>query len=142
MLFGIDLITIHLTILALTALVIAYADHEAFAYFRGKKPLLDKKRTTILHYLVWAGLAGMIASGLTMALPGLSYYLSEPEFLLKMGFVLVLIVNSLFITRLFPIASETPFAELPEKTKLLLLISGGASTVSWLGAFIIGYFFL
>lgn len=142
MLFGIELVTIHLTTLILTALVILYADHEAFAYFRGKKLLLDTQRTALLHYLVWAGLLGMIATGLTMALPGLSYYLSRPEFLLKMGFVLVLIINSLFITRLFPIASKTPFAELPEKTKMLLLLSGTASTISWLGAFVIGYFFL
>lgn len=140
--FGVELVTIHLATLVATILVIAYADHEAFAYFRGKKDLLNKRRITRLHYLVWVGLITMIVTGFALALPGLSYYLSEPLFLLKMGFVLVLIINSLFITKLLPIASERPFRELKKNEQRILLLSGAASASAWIGASIIGYFFL
>ena len=135
-------VTIHLWTLGITALVILYSDHEAFSYFRGKKQLLDKRKMELLHYVVWAGLLIMIASGLKLALPAWEYYISEPSFLIKMGFVLVLIVNGVFIGRLTPIASERPFSDLAARGRLSLLLSGSLSTMGWIGAAVIGFYFL
>lgn len=133
---------VHLAVLALTVIGIVFADHEGFAYMRGKKQILDPKRVKVLHYAVGVGLLLMILTGASMALPGLSYYMSEPVFQLKMFFVAVLIVNSFFISRLMHVATEKPFAALTSRERLPLMVSGAASTIGWVGAAVIGLFFL
>jgi len=138
----IELENIHLTILFITVLMIIYSDHRAFAYLRGKIPTLPYRQTKWLHRIVWTGLLLMIATGFTMFWPERAHYLSESEFLLKMFFVLVLIVNGYFIGRLTPISSMTPFRELSRRKRFMLLASGTASTIGWLGAATIGLFFL
>lgn len=137
-----ELEELHVTILTLTALVILYADHEGFSYIRGKKPVLDEKKTHWLHRAVWAGLLGMIATGFIMFWPGREYYLSEPEFLVKMCMVFALLANGVLIGHLSKVSYTTPFAELPAKTKRLLFLSGAISTGGWIGAATIGFFFL
>jgi hypothetical protein len=134
--------TLHLTALALTVLVIFYADHEGFQYFRGKKPLLSKKSVTWAHRLVWTGLILMILSGIGLVLPQWEYTLQEPSFYVKMGFVLVLVMNSFVIGKLAHVAVDRRFDELSSDIQKTLIVSGVLSGVGWVGAAIIGFFFL
>ena len=133
--------TLHVIILLCTVAVILYADHYALGYVRGTKSTLDPKRMHYLHIAVYAGLAGMIASGVTMVAPYWRYFISDTAFLVKMGFVAVLVVNSVFISHLMHHAYKTPFAELSKKTKYALFLSGAASTLGWLGAITMGVLF-
>jgi hypothetical protein len=137
-----ELETIHLTTLALTALVILYSDHKGFQYFRGTTPTLSLSFVTWSHRLVWTGLILMILSGFFLMLPAWKFYLSEPTFFVKMGFVLTLCVNAFFIGKLSPLTIERTFEELPTDLKKTLLVSGALSGVGWVGAAVIGYFFL
>lgn len=137
-----DIVTIHLIILALTAVAILISDHYGVAYVRGTMPLLPKRRMELLHGLVWLGLLGMIGTGLYMAYPGLSFYIQKPEFVIKMVFVLVLVVNALFIGTMLGISSERPFAELTVGEKRKMFISGAVSSLGWIGAATIGFLFL
>jgi hypothetical protein len=134
-----ELEQIHVTVLALTALLIVYSDHEGVAYLRGKKPTLNPTVTQWLHRGVTAGLSGMVLSGFLLFWPARDYYLTEPEFLVKLLMVAALIANGYLIGKLSPVASQTPFAELPLKTKRRLLISGAVSGFCWLGAAFIGF---
>lgn len=128
-------IYIHLGTLLLTAVSILIADKFALAWVSGKKQMLSQKRMRILHLLVGAGLTVMIASGAYMAWPLREYLLGEPAFWTKMLFVTVLVVNSFFIGRAAKLSTTRPFAELTKGEKSTLLISGGVSTIGWLGAF-------
>ncbi len=133
---------LHLAVLFCTVVIILCADHEGFSYMRGKKRTLNHKLTQFFHYGVWVGLCLMIATGVFLALPAWEFYLKEPTFLLKMFFVLVLIGNGVFIGKFTSLASEKPFAELPSRIQHTLRISGMLSTIGWVGAATIGYFFL
>lgn len=134
------MLTVHLGTLALTLLVIIYTDHLGWQYFRGTKEVLDAKVVKALHYLVWAGLVFMIASGLYMAWPGLPFLVTMPLFLTKVAFVAVLVVNALFIGRFISVATTTPFAELTLKQRTPLMVSGVVSSVSWIGAILAAMF--
>ncbi len=140
--FELELVHIHLLVLFLTALVIVQADYDAFAYLRGKKSLLDLKRVRYLHYLVTAGLVGMILTGVGLFYDAWGELIDKPSFYIKMVFVLALIVNAVVITTLIPIATKTPFAELTDKVRFKLMISGAISSLSWVGAATVGIFFL
>jgi len=129
-----DLLWLHLTILAATAIVIAIADHDAFQYVTGKSQVLDPKRTKLLHGLVWAGLLGMIGSSLLMAWPAIPALISVPGFVIKMLFVAMLVVNAIFIGDLMHVAFERPFSLLSGVEKTRLMISGAVSTIGWVGA--------
>lgn len=134
--------TLHLSILALTAIVILIADEQGFAWMRGKVSLLDPRRMRWLHALMWMGLGGMIATGLIQFLPAYEYYLAEPTFIMKMCFVAILVLNGILIGRLQHIAAERPFASLSTAEKLPLLASGTISTIAWVSAGLIGYFLI
>ncbi|MBI2030627.1 hypothetical protein HYT05_03325 [Candidatus Kaiserbacteria bacterium] len=133
---------IHLSILALTAIVILIADEQGFAWMRGKIALLDPRRMRWLHRLMWTGLAGMIVTGLIQFLPAYEYYLAEPAFLMKMCFVMILVLNGILIGRLQHIATERPFASLSTAEKMPLLASGAISTIAWVSAGLTGYFLI
>ena len=137
-----DLLTLHLTILTLTALLILYVDHEGYLYFTGKKQTLSLRFITWTHRLVSVGLLLMIATGILLTMPDYEYRLSQPFFWIKMSFVLVLVMNGLFIGRLSCVASEQPFSELTADKKRILIISGALSTSAWIGAFLIAELFL
>jgi hypothetical protein len=59
-----------------------------------------------------------------------------------MFFVAVLVVNSFYIGHVAHVAAEKPFALLTSREKLSLMVSGGASAMGWIGAAVIGFFFL
>lgn len=133
---------IHLFALALTALAILYSDYQGFLYFRGKKQLLSKPFVIWSHRLVWVGLSAMIVTGVSLALPRLERLLEEPAFYVKMGFVLVLVVNAFVIGKLSHVATVRPFVELTKGERSVLMLSGGLSVCGWLGATAISFLFL
>jgi uncharacterized membrane protein len=137
-----ELEDIHLITLALTALVILYSDHKGFQYFWGSLETLPRSFVTWSHRLVWTGLILMILSGFFLMLPAWEYYLADPVFFVKMGFVLTLVVNAFFIGRLSLLTTERAFQELPSDLKKTLLVSGALSAAGWVGAASIGFFFL
>jgi hypothetical protein len=138
----IELVTLHVAILLLTFAVVVYADHQGFNYLTGRKQVLSKRSVLISHWLVFLGLVGMIASGLSMAWPLKEYYFAEPVFIIKMFFVAALFINGIAISHLMHFATTTPFVELSAGKKKALFISGAISTISWIGAASIGLFFL
>jgi hypothetical protein len=132
----------HGLIFLATASVILYSDYRGFNYFRGKEKLLSEKFVKWSHLLVWVGLLLMITTGVMLTIPAWEYRLSQPEFYIKMSFVLVLVMNAVAIGKLSKQASVRAFDELPSEDKKTLLVSGGLSALGWIGAATIGAFFL
>lgn len=128
----------HGLIFTATAVVIVYADHQGFLYFRGSRQTLSPAFLKWSHRLVWTGLLLMIFTGFLLAFPAWEYYLTQPAFLIKMGFVLTLLVNAFAIGTLSRKAGEVAFAELTKKEKTTLLVSGALSAIGWVGAASIG----
>lgn len=129
------LLPIHLVILAITAVGILLADHEAFSWIRGKKQTLNKKWLFKLHLWVGFGLIGMIISGGFLFWPARTYLLQNSlAFIIKMGFVAILIGNSFLIGGLLDVSATKPYASLTFAEKRPLFISGVLSSASWIGA--------
>lgn len=137
-----ELESLHLFVLACTVIAILYADHEGLSYVRGKKAVLNARSVQYTHRFVWVGLIGMILTGVALILPAWEYWLNDSTLYVKMGFVLMLVINSFFIDALSPVATERPFHELDTDTRRTLLVSGALSGIGWVGAAVIGFFFL
>jgi uncharacterized membrane protein len=133
---------LHGLLVTATALFILYTDHKGYQYFTGKVATLSERFVHRSHQLVWAGLLSIIATGALLFSESWQYRLSEPAFLIKMGFVAVLLMNAFAIGSLSRKASTTPFAQLDPNQKKTLLVSGGLSAMGWVGAIVIGLFFL
>jgi fermentation-respiration switch protein FrsA (DUF1100 family) len=133
---------LHLPVLAFTALAIVYADHQGLMYFLGKTQTLSRIPTHRIHVLVWAGLVGMLVTGVALLAPQWEFMLQRPEFYFKMCLVAVLIVNAVAIGKLQHIATERPFTLLTPEERYSLILSGALSGIGWVGAAIIGFFFL
>ncbi len=132
------MIILHILAISVTGLTVLYSDEQGLMWMLGKKELLDAKRIELLHTIVSIGLALVILTGGLMALRGLTYYLQNPVFLIKMGFVFVLIVNGLFIGKIASLATTRSFASLTSRERLPLLVSGAASVMGWAGALLAG----
>lgn len=137
----IEIESLHLLILLITAIGIILADHQGFAYLRGKKPALDPKTIKRLHIWVSLGLLGMILSGIILLIDEIDV-LEEPAFYVKLIMVLALVLNGILIGQLNKLATTTSFASLSLKKKAILIASGGLSATCWFGAAIVGFFFL
>jgi hypothetical protein len=137
-----SLVSLHLFTLAATALIIVYSDHRGFRYFLGKEVTLPARFLFWSHTLVWIGLVGMIITGVLMVLPIWTYYFQNPAFFVKMGFVVVLMINAYAIGVLSKTASERPFSALSASEKRILFISGGLSIIGWTGAVLTSLTFL
>jgi hypothetical protein len=127
-------IALHLGSLAFAALGILLADHAAFLWMRGRDRVSHRNSLLRLHWMVTAGLTGLVLTGLYLFWPLRGYLLGQPLFWLKMTFVAALIINSFFIERFLHIAMTRSFASLTKHEKTPLFISGAVSTLSWLGA--------
>lgn len=132
------MILIHIAAICITGLVVLYSDEQGLRWMLGKKEVLDAKRIAFLHAVVSIGLPIIILAGGFMVLPVLDYYLRNPIFLMKMGFVGVLIVNGFFIGKLSTLATTRSFASLSHTERLPLYVSGAASVLGWGGALIGG----
>ncbi len=137
-----ELENIHVAILICTMVGILYADHLAVQYVRGVRPYINASVAKRLHYGVWVGLMGMILTGFFLVQPLWEYYAGEASFYIKMGFVLALIFNSWVIGTLAPLAATKQFQELTSEEKKMLILSGSISGISWVGAAVLGFFFL
>jgi hypothetical protein len=134
--------TVHLSVLAVTVVGILAADYRGFAYVSGIRDTLFDRTTRFLHGYIWLGLAGMVLSGVMLVLPIWEYYLSEPAFIIKLGFVGLLIWNGWMIRKLLTHSAQVPYAELPEETKRKLKRSGTLSFIGWVAATAIGFWYL
>lgn len=133
---------LHLPVLAFTALAILYSDHKGLMYMLGRHEVLPERFVVLSHRLVWIGLIGMLVTGASLVAPSWEYRLTQGVFYIKMGLVLVLVMNAVAIGKLSEVATHTPFSQLSLEQKRTLLVSGTLSGTGWLGAAIIGFFFL
>ncbi len=136
------LLPLHLLTLGFIFWTIVHADHLAFNWIRGKVTILPKERIQKYHRNTWIGLVGMIATGFFLFLPMREFLLSQPQFYVKMAFIVTLIANGFVIGHLQRIALTKPFNQLTLKEKIPLFISGGISTLAWIGAALGGLFLL
>jgi hypothetical protein len=128
---------IHLTILTLTLICILWADIYASMWLHGEKQVLSSAIVSRLHTAVTIGLTGMIVTGITLFWPLREYLVSQSDaFFVKMFFVFALVVNSFVIEKYMAIATTRSFKEVPLRQKVILFISGGISSLSWVGAII------
>lgn len=129
-------ISVHLATLAVLVPLILYTDHLAVKWFLGYTDTLPERRMRSLHRVIGGGLVLMIASGAVLFSSVSAYLLISTAFLVKVGFVAVLVVNSVCIGFLMRIAFTTPFKDVPSGTQTYLLLSGVVSSGSWIGAVI------
>jgi len=133
-----SLTPVHVLFVIATAGVVLYADEQGLMWVRGKSALLSQRRLAWLHLLTGLGLAGLIATGGVLFLGHSSPFLQNPFFYTKLVFVVALIVNGFLIERLARVATLRTWASLSSRERLPLIISGGISLVSWIGAGVCG----
>jgi hypothetical protein len=129
------LLIAHILAIGFVLGVITLADKDALDWVRGKTPLMDRKRLHQYHNMIWSGLVALTLTGIFLLLPNWEYLLSEPLFLMKMLFVVILIVNGVLIGRLQVISSQRMFASLSWAETIPLMLSGAISFGSWAAAF-------
>lgn len=88
------------------------------------------------------GLTLMIVTGVLLFSDAWGELIFNPAFYVKMGMVIALIVNSVFIGKLMHIATIKPFTLLSPKERHSILASGAVSIMCWLGATMIGLVYL
>jgi hypothetical protein len=132
-------VPLHLIALTYAAWNIVHADHMGLMWMRGKIQKLDSKLVTKYHKGTWIGLIFAILTG-TLAFFSARPFIVYPQFYIKMTFVAILIINSFVIGNLSKIPSEKTFLSLSTREKTPLFISGGLSTISWIGAAIMALF--
>lgn len=135
------ILPLHLLVLTYAAWTILRADHMAFNWIRGKVLVLDMKQVKKLHKEMWIGLCLMITTGSFLFWPMHEYLLGRIQFIVKMSFVLVLIVNGFVIGYLQKKAKGKEFKNLSLGEKIPFFASGAVSTLAWLGAFV-GAFYI
>lgn len=133
--YSIILTTHIITACALIAVVL-YSDHYGLGWMRGKHEVLSATKLHRLHRTIYVGLGVMIITGLYMFWPVREYLLTETTFLVKMGLVITLIINSIFIGKVGAKATHTSFASLTTKERVPLFIIGAVSSFCWAGTII------
>jgi hypothetical protein len=137
-----EIVTLHLIALIVTAPMILYADHMGFRYFTGRASVLPERSVAWTHRLVFIGLFLLIVTGVMLTVPSWEAWFAKPAFYVKLGFVLTLLINGLFIQKLMTTAAHTPYALLPLSDKRTLITSGALSGIGWIASILIGFFFL
>ncbi len=132
-------LALHVFALGFVASVIAFADKEALAWLRGKRPTLEPERLRLFHSFTWIGLLALIGTGIMLLYPLRLYLLQEPLFVAKLFFVGILVVNAILIGRLQRVAAARSFASLSFKEKMPLFTSGAVSAYCWVAAAALGY---
>ncbi len=136
------LLPLHLITLGFIFWTIIHADHLAFNWIRGKVATLPKEKVQKYHRNTWMGLGGMILTGFLLFWPMREFLLGRPQFYAKMAFVVTLVANGFVIGHLQKIALLKSFKQLTFKEKIPLFISGGVSTLAWIGAALGGLFLI
>jgi hypothetical protein len=140
LIYSLPLLQIHLTAIFTTLAIVVVADAHGLLWLTGKIEKLPAARMYVLHTLTWIGVICIAAAGISMFASAFEYYLSLPAFRFKMLFIFGLVLNAFFIGKHIPMATTTVFKTLPQKDKIILLVSGAVSTLSWLGAYICAQF--
>jgi hypothetical protein len=131
------IVPIHVGILTLTLICIVWADIYASMWLHGKKQTLNGVVVDRLHTAVTIGLTGMIVTGITLFWPLREYLVSQSDaFFVKMFFAFALVVNSFVIEKYMNVATTRSFKEVSVRQKVILFVSGGISSLSWVGAII------
>jgi hypothetical protein len=133
---------LHFAALAFAAWNVFNADHMGFNWIRGKTPMLDEKVVRKYHIGTYIALLLVLVTGTLLFWPIKEYLLTRPPFIIKMTFVLVLIINSFAIGKFSKVATSKTYASLSSREKLPLLITGGLSTIGWLGAATAAFFLI
>ena len=135
-------LSIHITSMIITIATVLVADTMGLLWWRGKVAILPALAMKTLHWMVFVGLVVSITTGALMASTGLSYLFSQPAFVIKLGFVLTLLINSFVIHRHLSLATTQSYYDLPDKSKRTLILSGAISTTSWICVLIASQFFV
>jgi hypothetical protein len=136
-----NMFAVHIFAVLFSLCVVFLADKDALAWVMGWKQTLGTKRVAIYHWLTWAGLLSVIGSGAYLALPQLSYLLTQPLFIMKILFVAILFINAILIGRFAKIATERAFSALTWEETMPLFVSGAISFFGWSGAAVLGLIF-
>ncbi len=99
----------HIFFICTTGAFVLWADEEALRWMLGKVSMIAKWKITLLHRVVGCGLIGVLVTGISLALPSLSFYLHDSTFLTKMVFVAALVVNTFFIEEISSRYVSRPF---------------------------------
>lgn len=136
------MIIFHILSLCFVAYTLFLSEREAFAWYAGKKEMLDGAKLEKYHRCMWAGLVLLVITGLFLFWPARDYLPSVPAFRLKMFFVACLFMNGFALGKLMLIAARRTYKSLTKKEKMPIFISAGVSLTCWLGAFISAFFLL
>ncbi len=124
----------HLASLILGLGAVLVVDYAFGLWLLGRSTFLDAVAATArLHPLIWAGLVGLVSSGVL-----LKPDLASPTTVVKLGLVAALTVNGLHATTLGRRLSAVTG---PPPTRLLIrgAATSAISQICWWGAVVIGY---
>ena len=125
-----------------TIVLVLTADSYGLLWWRGIVETVSKSAIYTLHFLIFAGITSSIATGVLLAQPTIAYWLTQPEFLLKIFFLFTLLINSIIINHHLKLATTHSFQSLDRNQQTRLLASAFVSTISWVSIVMISLFFL
>ena len=96
-----NFLTLHFFALIISIPAIIYADHLGFLYFTGRIQTISHKKVQYTHWFVTIGLMLLIVSGVIITIPAWALFFGNPLFYVKIGFVIALCLNGIFIGILF-----------------------------------------
>jgi len=134
-LYSLPLLQIHVTAVFTTLALVIISDLHGVLWMRGILKKLPERRMALLHKAVWTGLLFTISAGFIMFTSYPGYLLSLPAFQCKLLFIAFLLINAFVIGKHLRLAITEEFKSLPQKEKMLLIVSGIVSTIGWIGAY-------
>jgi hypothetical protein len=130
------ILAVHIGAFITNISLVVLADLLGLLWMLGAIRRLPKKSMIVAHYLIWLGLATSIASGAYLFWPAREYLLTVESFYVKVTLVLVLLINSFFISKHLRTALSTTFKRLSLKERGGFLLSGFVSLGAWIGVIV------
>ena len=132
-------LSVHILAMVLAFGAILLVDWHGFLWLIGRRQLAETIRLDgAAGPLIWSGTAALLLSGAF-----LSPDLSNPWTVVKLGAVLVLMVNGIslipLMRRLVVMPPSTTFAGLPRGQRIHMLLCLGISQACWWAAIVIGF---
>ena len=128
------IIGLHLLAVGATLLLVFYADSRAMRWIRTPGIRMNRRTVAFLHHGVSTGLAVIITTGALLLIPLADFIFKNPVFIVKMGAVGALIINSIFLDILSKKAITRSFDSLSPRERMHFLLAGGVSVLGWLTA--------
>ncbi len=94
----------------------------------------EQKTLTFLSGIVWYALIGIILSGIAIFLSNITKYMNSEKFLLKMGIMVILLINGYVLHRyISPLMGQRNFltSDKQKTHRRIAFICGTISIVSW-----------